>query len=106
MKGEMLIISVSKENMSTFNKGELVALSDDSNEQFMILECIEKNEKEYMLLSPAKDLIDENQNIKENARLDHSKLIIVSFNNLTGEFKFENDKNIIQELVEKAAGEL
>lgn len=75
--------------------GTIIKLDEDANREFVVIDSIVKNDKQYILLHPFE--LKEDDDIVE---LDYKKMTLIE---LAGEddFEYVKDENLVKELIEE-----
>ena len=87
--------------MSYYKKGMILKLKNDER-KYVIFEHSQKENKEYMLLTEFEGQIDVNNRCFNNVKIDYNKLFMIYYDNEIKKFSFENNDNILKELIEKS----
>lgn len=74
--------------------GTIIKLDEDENKEFVVIDSIVKNDKQYILLHPF-ELKDD-----DIVELDYQKMTLIE---LVGEddFEYVKDENLVKELIEE-----
>ena len=84
-----------------FKKGTIVKLEEDSNEKYIILESISKDNKEYILLTDCEGNIDLDNKVIKDMKIDFSKLFMVCYDKENNNFSYDSNREIISSLIKK-----
>lgn len=82
-------------------KGTIVKLEEDSNEKYIILENMSKDNKEYILLTDCEGNIDLDNEVVKNMKIDFSKLFMVCYDKEKNTFSYDSNREIIKSLIKK-----
>ena len=80
--------------MNKVRKGTVLKLDSEANEEFIVVDNVEKDGKLYAVLAPF-----ELEEGKDTVEIDYKKLILIELKD-DGEYDYVTDSNLIKELVE------
>ena len=85
--------------MSYYKKGMILKLNND-DKNYVIFEHLQKQNKEYMLLTEFEGEIDCSNQCFNNVTIDYNKLFMITFDDTEKKFSFEKNEPILKELIE------
>lgn len=80
-------------------KGLVLKLNKDEDKQYIVLESLVKDNKEYALLTDIEGEIDIENSRMNNIRVDYSKTFMVSYDREQKGLTFETNDEILQEML-------
>lgn len=88
-----------------FEKGSIVELYEGSDNKYIILNNMEKNDMQYILAAIWKNTTVIRDVITESMNNGFSDIVLIEYNPKLDTFKFSSEKSIIVEIVYKTLEE-
>lgn len=86
---------------NSFKKGTVVKLDQNAQENYIVVESMEKDNKEYILLTTCEGDIDLENKVMKNMKIDFSKLVMVCYDKENNTFSYDSNQEIISSLIKK-----
>ena len=86
---------------NSFKKGTVVKLDQNAQENYIVVESMEKANKEYILLTTCEGDIDLENKVMKNMKIDFSKLVMVCYDKENNTFSYDSNQEIISSLIKK-----
>ena len=86
---------------NSFKKGTVVKLDQNAQENYIVVESMEKDNKEYILLTTCEGNIDLENKVMKNMKIDFSKLVMVCYDKENNTFSYDSNQEIISSLIKK-----
>ena len=64
---------------NSFKKGTVVKLDQNAQENYIVVESMDKHNKEYILLTTCEGDMDLENKVMKNMKIDFSKLVMVCY---------------------------
>ena len=80
--------------MEKYKPGIVFELFKNDNQEYMIVNSVEKKEKVYLLIVPV-------YKQKGEIKTDYTKVLLVNVDKRTDDIEIEKDESVIREIVEK-----
>ena len=86
---------------NSFKKGTVVKLDQNAQENYIVVESMDKDNKEYILLTTCEGDIDLENKVMKNMKIDFSKLVMVCYDKENNTFSYDSNQEIISSLIKK-----
>ncbi len=86
---------------NSFKKGTVVKLDQNAQENYIVVESMDKDNKEYILLTTCEGDIDLENKVMKNMKIDFSKLFMVCYDKENNTFSYDSNQEIISSLIKK-----
>ena len=86
---------------NSFKKGTVVKLDQNAQENYIVVESMDKDNKEYLLLTTCEGDIDLENKVMKNMKIDFSKLFMVCYDKGNNTFSYDSNQEIISSLIKK-----
>ena len=86
---------------NSFKKGTVVKLDQNAQENYIVVESMDKDNKEYILLTTCEGNIDLENKVMKNMKIDFSKLVMVCYDKENNTFSYDSNQEIISSLIKK-----
>lgn len=86
---------------NSFKKGTVVKLDQNAQENYIVVEGMDKDNKEYILLTTCEGDIDLENKVMKNMKIDFSKLFMVCYDKENNTFSYDSNQEIISSLIKK-----
>ena len=86
---------------NSFKKGTVVKLNQNAQENYIVVESMDKDNKEYILLTTCEGDIDLENKVMKNMKIDFSKLFMVCYDKENNTFSYDSNQEIISSLIKK-----
>lgn len=86
---------------NSFKKGTVVKLNQNAQENYIVVESMDKDNKEYILLTTCEGDIDLENKVMKNMKIDFSKLFMVCYDKGNNTFSYDSNQEIISSLIKK-----
>ena len=86
---------------NSFKKGTVVKLDQNAQENYIVVESMDKDNKEYILLTTCEGDIDLENKVMKNMKIDFSKLFMVCYDKGNNTFSYDSNQEIISSLIKK-----
>lgn len=85
----------------SLKKGTVVKLDENAKENYIVVESMDKDNKEYILLTTCEGEIDIESKVMKNMKVDFSKLFMVCYDKENDTFSYDSNREIISDLIKK-----
>ncbi len=86
---------------NSFKKGTVVKLDQNAQENYIVVESMDKDNKEYILLTTCEGDMDLENKVMKNMKIDFSKLVMVCYDKENNTFSYDSNQEIISSLIKK-----
>ncbi len=86
---------------NSFKKGTVVKLDQNAQENYIVVESMDKDNKEYILLTTCEGDMDLENKVMKNMKIDFSKLVMVCYDKENNTFSYDSNQEIIGDLIKK-----
>lgn len=86
---------------NSFKKGTVVKLDQNAQENYIVVESMDKDNKEYILLTTCEGDMDLENKVMKNMKIDFSKLFMVCYDKENNTFSYDSNQEIISSLIKK-----
>lgn len=85
----------------SFKKGTVVKLDENAEKNYIVVESMDKGNKEYILLTTCEGEIDLENKVMKNMKVDFSNLFMVCYDKEKQSFSYDSNKEIIETLIKR-----
>lgn len=85
----------------SFKKGTVVKLDENAEKNYIVVESMDKENKEYILLTTCEGDIDLENKVMKNMKVDFSNLFMVCYDKENQSFSYDSNKEIIETLIKR-----
>lgn len=85
----------------SFKKGTVVKLDENAEKNYIVVESMDKENKEYILLTTCEGDIDLENKVMKNMKVDFSNLFMVCYDKEKQSFSYDSNKEIIETLIKR-----
>ena len=86
---------------NSFKKGTVVKLDQNAQENYIVVESMDKDNKEYILLTTCEGDMDLENKVMKNMKIDFSKLFMVCYDKENNTFSYDSNQEIINNKIKK-----
>lgn len=86
---------------NSFKKGTVVKLDQNAQKNYIVVESMDKDNKEYILLTTCEGDMDLENKVMKNMKIDFSKLVMVCYDKENNTFSYDSNQEIISSLIKK-----
>ena len=85
----------------SFKKGTVVKLDENAEKNYIVVESMDKGNKEYILLTTCEGDIDLENKVMKNMKVDFSNLFMVCYDKEKQSLSYDSNKEIIETLIKR-----